>query len=120
MTSDALRSVKQKIDAAGDLDEPLLTEATKALAGVFRTAPDHPEALGEPTVAVLHLIDHCLPGWSITLKGQAIEPDGHWDCSLRETTARDDDAYVGHAKGPTIALAALGALVTVALRKAGP
>lgn len=62
---------------------------------------------------VLHLIDVIAPGWSIRLKGKAFEPDGHWSCTLRPSETRDEDEFIGHAKGPHLANAMMGALLRV-------
>ncbi len=62
---------------------------------------------------VLHLIDALAPGWSIRLKGKAFEPDGHWSCTLRPSETRDEDEFIGHAKGPHLANAMIGALLRV-------
>lgn len=112
-----LEALHARIGAARSLDEALLHDAARALCGVFPDAPTRPDALAEPTEAVLHLVDRCLPGWAVTLRGQATEPGGHWRCHLRRSTSRDDDAVIGKGRAPTVPLAVLMALVSVALAR---
>ncbi|MGB8812063.1 MAG: hypothetical protein WCC57_02660 [Paracoccaceae bacterium] len=65
------------------------------------------------TDQMLHLIDAIAPGWSIRVKGKAFEPDGHWSCSLRSSETRDEDEFIGHAKGPHLSLTLVAALLRV-------
>lgn len=118
MSKAELTALKARIDAAKDLDEALLHDTVVALKPVFPNAPSHPELLSEPTEAVLHFVDRCLPGWTISLLGRAAEPDGHWSCVLRESSSRDDDSVIGAGKAPTVCLALLEALVSVAIARA--
>jgi hypothetical protein len=118
MDRDELEALRARTGAASTLEAPLLHEVADAVRGVFPNAPAHPEALAEPTEAVLHLVDRCLPGWSITLKGHATEPDGHWRCSLRRSSGRDDDDVIGQGRAPTVPLAVLMALLSVACHRA--
>ncbi len=117
MSKAELNSLKERIDGARVLGEALLRKSANALAGVFPHGSVDPQSLSEPTEGVLHLIDRCLPGWDIVLHGQATEPNGHWNCILRESASSDDDAVVGTGQAPTVALAALEALLTVAAAK---
>ena len=114
MTTETIDALRARVDGATDLDEALLREAVAGLRIAFPGAPAHPELTSDPTEAVLRLVDHCLPGWTITLRGRATEPDGHWHCSLRESEARDSDAVIGIGTAPTVSLALLRALVSVA------
>jgi hypothetical protein len=114
MTKEALASLQERINDAKDLDQSLLHEAAEVLRELFPGAPAHPELLSEPTEAVLRLVDRCLPGWTISLRGTATEPDGHWHCALRESGERDNDEVIGSATAPTVSLALLRALVAVA------
>lgn len=109
-----LDDLQSRVDAARDVDEPLLREVTAQLRHVFAEAPAHPELASDPTDAVLRLIDHCLPGWTIALRGTATEPDGHWHCALRESDTRDSDEVIGTGSAPSVSLALLRALVSVA------
>jgi hypothetical protein len=117
MERDELETLRRRAGEARTLEAALLHEIAAAVRGVFPDAPAHPEALAEPTEAVLHLVDRCLPGWAIMLKGHATEPDGHWRCTLRRHSARDDDAVIGQGRGPTVPLAVLTALLSVACQR---
>jgi hypothetical protein len=94
------------------------------LAGLRAAFADHPAA-GSIDAAVLvsgdaalELIRHMLPNWTVSLKGKAHLPDGHWTCTLRESTSRDDDELLGVGKGRTLPLAMTAALLRVAARRA--
>lgn len=63
------------------------------------------------TDAMLLLVDHVFPGWSITIDGVASEKDGHWVCVLRRSSARDNDAFVGIGKCGSLPLALLAAML---------
>jgi hypothetical protein len=60
---------------------------------------------------VLHLVDRASPGWSIQLRGVALEPDGHWHCSIRPSEVRDEAEMMGIAKGPDLSNTVLAALL---------
>ena len=62
---------------------------------------------------LLHFVDRVVPGWSILLRGKALERDGHWHCTLREVTSRDSDEYVGVGKGAYLLSAILAAILRV-------
>ncbi len=118
MSSEALNALKVRVEAAEDVDEDLLRDAAEEMRKIFPRAPMHPERLSDSTEAVLRLVDHCLPGWTVTLRGTATEPDGHWHCSLRSSGSDDDDAVIGHGNAPTVSAALLRALVATACIKA--
>ncbi len=113
-----MEDLQSRVDAAKRVSGPLLAEATEELRSVFPGAPSHPAPATDATEAVLHLVDRCLPGWTIALRGIATEPHGHWHCVLRESDASDGDEVVGNGSAPTVALALLRALVSVARFKA--
>lgn len=117
MSKVTIEALLKQLEAAATLDADVLNASAEAVREVFPKAPHHPEVLAEPVEAVLHLIDGCLPGWTIQLTGKAAEPDGHWRCSLRKTRGRDEDEFMGLGHGPTVALALLQALLRVALAK---
>ena len=114
MTKTQISQLRDRADAAETLDETLLHDAAVTLHDIFPDAPAHPELLSDPTEGVLSLIDRCLPGWTIALRGQATEPDGHWTCTLRESASRDSDAVIGSGRAPAVSLALLRALLGVA------
>ncbi|MBM9593104.1 hypothetical protein [Roseitranquillus sediminis] len=118
MTKAKLEALLARVDEARELDANLLHEATEAIREVFPGVPAEATAPTEATEAVLHLVDRCLPGWTISLQGQATEPDGHWQCFLRESASRDDDAMIGSGRAPTVSLALLEAILKLASLKA--
>lgn len=65
----------------------------------------------QSTDAVIHLIDALVPGWSIHIRGRAIEPNGHWHCHLRRSEGRDNDEFIGLGKGRTLSQALIAALL---------
>lgn len=117
MSKTKIESQLRKIEDATSLESDLLAETTAVIREVFSDAPMHPEVLAEPVEAVLHLIDRCLPHWSIQLTGKASEPDGHWRCTLRKNRGDDEDEVIGLGAGPTVTLALLKALLRVAYLK---
>ncbi|MEI2687249.1 MAG: hypothetical protein V9G14_14220 [Cypionkella sp.] len=117
MTKTDILNVMQRIKSASALDGALLAEAADVVRRVFPLVPALPQLALEPVEEVLHLVDLALPGWSIQLTGKAMEADGHWRCSLRETRGSDEIEIVGLGTGPVVALALLEALLHVALQK---
>ena len=117
MTHSPIADVSEKLTRMKAVDAPLLKEVADAIRTVFKDTPTHPEVLNDPTEAAVHMIDKALPGWSISLSGQATEPDGHWTCLLRETEGRDNDEVIGFGSAPTVGLALLSALTKVAAQK---
>jgi hypothetical protein len=118
MTKADILNVTQRLKRASTLDKELLVEAAAVLRRTFPAVPVLTELVLEPVEEVLHLIDMALPGWSIQLTGKAMQPDGHWRCSVRETRGSDEIEIVGLGTGPVVALAMLEALLDVALQKA--
>ena len=117
MTKTDILNVMQRVKGASALDDALLTEAAGLARRVFPSIPVLTTSALEPVEEVLHLVDMALPGWSIQLTGKAMEPDGHWRCSVRETRGSDEIEIVGVGTGPVVALALLEALLDVALQK---
>lgn len=117
MTRTDILNVLQRVKNAPALDGALLTEAAEAVRRVYPSVPTFSTPVPEPVEEVLHLIDLALPGWSIQLTGKAMEPDGHWRCSLRETRGSDEIEIVGLGTAPVVALALLEALLDVVNQK---
>ena len=109
-----MKSLKDRIASTAAFDAAALGEAIVVLKPVFSQAELTVESEGDMTAAALHLVDQCIPGWTISLTGKAVEPDGHWRCTLREGTTRDNDEYIGTGRGPTAAQAIATALIHVA------
>jgi len=117
MSKAKIESLLKQIENAETLEGDVLATAAVAVREVFPDAPLHPEVLAEPVEAVLHLVDRCLPNWTIQLTGKANEPDGHWRCSLRKSRGLDEDEVIGVGSAPTVTLALLTALLRVAEMK---
>lgn len=106
-----------EVEAAASLDRALLTRTTKVLHLVFPNTPFSIEETSDMVEQVLHLVDTILPTWTIQLTGKAMEPDGHWRCSLRETRGLDEDEMIGLGSGAVVGLALVAALLRVAHAK---
>jgi hypothetical protein len=117
MDHDQMHAIAEKIEMASTIDPELASQVWEGIKSAF---PDEsrsmePEAcLIESTDSVLELIAAMIPGWEISLRGFAREPDGHWICTLRESTASDDDEVIGIGTAPALPLAMLLALLRIA------
>lgn len=114
MTKTDIQSVLHRVKTATAVDGGLLSDAAAVVRRVFPAVPGVLPKATEPVEDVLQLIDVALPSWSINLTGKAMQPDGHWRCSLRETRGSDEIEMVGLGSGPVVALALLEALLNVA------
>ncbi len=119
MTAQTLDNLLDRTAAAGDLDADLLARASDALGEVFPGVAGQTAARADTTEEVLRLVDRCVPGWTIHLRGRATHPDGHWHATIRENDTRDSDDVIGLGSAPTAALALLMALLRLAAQKAG-
>lgn len=117
MSKSEILSLIGRIKSAPTLTAELLDQAAVLVRRVF---PKTPEPVGEAdfVAQLLHMIDICLPGWTIQLTGKAQEPDGHWRCSLRETRGSDEVEVIGLGMGRAVDVALLEALLHVAEQKA--
>lgn len=116
MTSLQLEELAEKIEAATALEQSLADTAATVIDTFLQDARKGETVRAsdlQSTDSVIHLIDEAAPGWSIRLKGRAFEPNGHWRCSLRSTEARDDDEFIGHAKGPDLSNTLLAAFLRI-------
>lgn len=122
MQEDGLKALAERVESADEAATALVTEVADALAAAFpraasRVVPD--AALLSSTDAALRVADRAIPGWEISLRGMALEPHGHWHCTLRETSASDDDAVIGFGKAPSLPHALIAALLRIAAMRAG-
>lgn len=117
MTKANIMNLKKRLKDTSTLESGLLVEAAALLRRTFPSIPYLTKSTIEPVAEVLRLTNMALPGWSIQLTGKAVEPDGHWRCSLRETRGSDEIEIVGVGTGPVVALALLEALLDVALQR---
>ncbi len=117
MESERLKALAERVENADEASTALVSEVAEALAAAYpgaasRAVPD--AALLTSTDAALRAADGAVPAWEISLRGVALEPHGHWHCSLRETSATDDDAVIGFGEAPSAARALIAALLRIA------
>lgn len=113
-----IERLKMQVEAAPSLDRELLAQAENALRSVFPAVPAILEVNVGVVEQLLHTVDTILPTWTIQLTGKALEPNGHWRCSLRQTRGSDEDEMIGLGTGAVVGLALVAALLHVALQKA--
>jgi len=114
MSEHVFYQLADAIEAALAIDDDLARQAIEAIGKI--DAPHADAFVGsdlDSTDRILGLVYHTLPGWTVTVKGKAWQPNGHWSCSLRQTTSRDSDEYVGIGRGPTLPHSLLAALFRV-------
>lgn len=117
MTTD-FESLAKRIETSDALDEAAVEQVSEALSGHLPDK-DQVRAITAEQLAssdhVIHLIDDTVPGWAIHITGTAVEPDGHWHCTLRRSDSRDSDEFIGHGTGKVLSHAlTAGLLRTVA------
>ncbi len=116
MDQSAMQAVVTRIESAREEDLDVAIEALQGLR-LAQSGKDGAQEVGVAAAAstdgALALAGKMLPGWRVDLDGHARSPEGRWTCSLRASGARDDDEVIGIGRGPTPALAILGALMRV-------
>lgn len=117
MSKSEIEALKKRVETAASLDRDLLAQTLFAIRRVFPKAPASLEATSDSVEQILHLVDTVLPTWTIQLTGKAMEPDGHWRCSLRVSRGSDEDEMIGLGSGAVVGLALVAALLHVALLK---
>ncbi len=107
-------SLAKRIETTEGLDESTLAQISEALSGHLPDK-DQVRAITAEQLAssdhVIHLIDDAVPGWAIHIDGKAVEPNGHWHCTLRRSDTRDSDEFIGHGKGKVLSHALTAALL---------
>ena len=104
-----LAALAEEVEASLTLQEHLAERVIGALADRVTQAIEPGDL--DSTDKVLALIYVLKPGWSVQLRGTAREPNGHWRCTLRRSSEKDNDEYMGIARGPTLPHALLAALL---------
>ena len=117
MSKSEIEALKNRVEAASALSGELLAQTAAVIRRAFPKAPASLEAALASVEQVLHLVDTVLPTWTIQLTGKAMEPDGHWRCSLRESRGSDEDEMIGLGTGAVVGLALVAALLHVAAQK---
>lgn len=106
---------KKLAKLAEDLEAALVIEddlAERVLATVEQLSHSKLERSDlESTDVILDLIYSLKPGWNVNFRGSATKPNGHWRCTLRRSSMRDNDEYMGIARGPTLPHALLACLL---------
>ena len=104
-----LAALAEEIEAALEIDDVLAKRVLDAIEAMS-DKPVSREAL-DSTDMVLDLIYTLRPGWSVNIRGLANKPNGHWRCSLRRSSSRDNDEYIGIGRGPTLPHALLASVM---------
>lgn len=112
MTNKNFLVLADKIEAALDVEEGLKTEILGAMHEMGMTG-DIAQPDLDSTDDLLAIVNIVLPGWTVSVKGKAWQPNGHWTCSLRKTSSRDSDEFIGVGRAPTLPHALLAALLRV-------
>ncbi|MCV2869884.1 hypothetical protein OEW28_14720 [Defluviimonas sp. WL0002] len=107
-----LSDLAHSIEASLAIDAAL---ADRTIAQLHRStgAPQLERSHLESSERLLALIYELRPGWTVSVKGVARFPNGHWRCTLRQSELRDNDEFVGVGSGPTMAHAMLVAMLKV-------
>ena len=108
----ALASLAEEVEAALVLEDEL---AERTISAINDMSPGLQLERGnlDSTDKVLGLIYAIRPGWSVSIKGNASMPNGHWRCTLRKSSRRDNDEYIGVGRGPTLPHSLLASLLKV-------
>ncbi len=109
MDSESLHDLAVRLERSVTLDDGLAAEAIAVLHRMWPNSLVATASLSS-TDAVLHLVDHFLPEWSISLAGTADAAHGRWVCSLRQSDVHDSDRFLGIGRGPVLAHALAAAL----------
>ena len=104
-----LAALAEDVEAALTLENDLADRVISVVSGKANMTVERSDL--DSTDRVLDLIYAIKPGWSITVRGNARQPNGHWRCTLRRSSSRDNDEYVGVARGPTLSHALLASLL---------
>lgn len=104
-----LASLAEEVEAALTLQDHLVESILKEIADRSSVSLNREDL--DSTDKVLEIIYALKPGWSISLRGNARHPNGHWRCTLRRSSSKDSDEYMGIARGPTLPHALLASLL---------
>lgn len=107
-----LAALADEIEAALQLEQELAERAVATINAMTRTQAFTTSDL-DSTDKVLSLIYAVKPGWSVNARGKARMPNGHWRCTLRKSSSRDNDEFIGIGRGPTLPHSLLASLLRV-------
>jgi hypothetical protein len=117
-----LTALAERIESGPEVDAGLTADAIESLKAAF---PEATQALRRDcplltsTDEALHVVHAIVPAWDISIKGVAVEPHGHWRCSLRESSALDEDTVIGIGRAPSLPRALIAALLRIAAGRSG-
>lgn len=103
-----IADLAHEIEAALSINDQLADRAIAAIQTLHigrdlkRGDIDSPDRM-------LEIVYEGWPGWDVSTRGKARLPNGHWRCTLRRSSTRDDDEFIGVGRGPTLAHAILAA-----------
>ena len=107
-------SLARSVEEADRLDKETVSMLSEVLESYLAGSGKSSETGVSEVVSsddVIHLVDETIPGWSIHIKGKALEPNGHWHCNLRRTDSHDDNDFIALGKGPVLANVLLATLM---------
>ncbi len=104
-----LAALAEEIEAALIIDDALAERVISTVEQLSQKTLGKSDL--DSTDMVLDLIYALKPGWSVSIRGSAAKPNGHWRCTLRRSSSRDNDEYIGIARGPTLPHALLASLL---------
>ena len=116
MVDAGLKALGEEVEAAAEIGGELAARVARALDAAGHCAP---QGFGGVD-AVLAAVAAALPGWAVSMDGQASTEHGHWTCTLRRSRARDNDEAVGVGRGNRAGPALLGALLKALAAGARP
>jgi hypothetical protein len=120
MHGERLNALAARVEQAEEASTALVEEVATVVGAAFPEAAARivaDAALLSSTDAAIRVVDGALPAWDIALKGMALEPDGHWHCTLRRKTASGDEAFLGIGEAPSLPRALIAALLRVGAQR---
>ena len=116
MREDELQALADRVESAARPDDALATEIVQAIGTAFPEAslPEPGAQLLRSTEAALRLVDAMVPAWAIAIKGVALEPDGHWTCTIRKSMVSDETEVIGIGEAPSLPRALIAAAIRIA------
>lgn len=110
-----LHDLAQSFEETHQPDEGLERDAMAALRSRWSDAPSDLTRAGalRSTDAVLRLVQHFLPGWTMAIEGVADAAHGQWHCTLKPADKDDFDAFLRVGRGALLPYALAAALFSV-------
>jgi len=105
-----LAALAEDVESALILEADLADRALSVINGYSGDVKIDRDGL-DSTDKVMSVVYAVRPGWSVSIRGNATMPNGHWRCTLRKSSSRDNDEYLGIGRGPTLPHSLLAALL---------